>query len=131
MLGLIKADMPWEILCTLSFTEPPHVDLWRHTVDIWFCVEQRLPHSLLGNTWGGEGVDGPQNPSYLPFDMYYRKTELVRNSLRTQNKNVLYQLLSLWISKDKIDLFLVAFPPLGIEKTETPNYAQVSVLKNA
>lgn len=27
MLGLIKADAPWEILCPLSFTGPVHVDL--------------------------------------------------------------------------------------------------------
>jgi len=53
----------------------------------------------------------------------------VRNSLRAQNKNVLYLLFALWISKKKIDLFSVEFSPLGPEKTRTPYYARVRVLK--
>lgn len=75
MLVPIQAGMLWEILCSLSFIEPVHVDLWRHTVHLWPSIEQRLPNLLFRNTCGGK------KKSNLPFDMYYKKTDLVRKSL--------------------------------------------------
>lgn len=65
MLRFIKADMPWEIPHTLSFTEPVHVDLWRHTGDFWLCIEQRLPNPLLGNTCGGKKNTNKTHPTCL------------------------------------------------------------------